>query len=268
MLRAVRCLPSCALLRPAASANGETATTRSGKRSQSRKAPRGRTTTSPAIERGLSSSVRQTAAAAAAATTADESESSTHLRGMSVLSRYRALLLDNSYKPVGVANWQRAICLDLMDKADVLEYYEQSVRSVQLEYFLPAVLRVRRKCNSPRHSQLVTLNRANIMLRDRYACQYCGSNRELTIDHVVAQSKGGGNTWTNLVACCAACNSKKGDKSLEQLRWKLRQQPKEPSMHEMEFVLSMLLGSTSHDSLPTEWQAYIVPFRKKKRSNV
>jgi 5-methylcytosine-specific restriction endonuclease McrA len=72
----------------------------------------------------------------------------------------------------------------------------------------------------------VTLNRANIMLRDRYACQYCGSNRELTIDHVVAQSKGGGNTWTNLVACCAACNSKKGDKSLEQLRWKLRQQPK------------------------------------------
>jgi hypothetical protein len=40
------------------------------------------------------------------------------------------------------------------------------------------------------------------------------------------QSKGGGNTWTNLVACCSACNSKKGDKSLEQLRWKLRQQPK------------------------------------------
>ncbi|EFN55944.1 hypothetical protein CHLNCDRAFT_13740, partial [Chlorella variabilis] len=138
----------------------------------------------------------------------------------------RALLLDSTYRPVGVANWQRAICLDLMDKADVLEYYEQSVRSVQLEYFLPAVLRVRRHRGTSRHTQVVTLNRANVMLRDRYSCQYCGSSRELTIDHVVPQSKGGGNTWSNLVACCASCNSKKGDKSLEQLRWKLRQQPK------------------------------------------
>lgn len=231
-----------------------------------------------------------------------------------------------------------------MDKADVLEYYEQSVRSVQLEYFLPAVLRVRRHRGTSRHTQVVTLNRANVMLRDRYSCQYCGSSRELTIDHVVPQvgsgqgggaagvaawtwcgcmcwcltpvpgrhlvalysklaaempaclpaypavrpavpqSKGGGNTWSNLVACCASCNSKKGDKSLEQLRWKLRQQPKvglglggwkavafgaacsggkfgrvllpaqEPSMHEMEFVLSMLLGSTNQDLLPPEWQ--------------
>lgn len=185
--------------------------------------------------------------------------------GLSVLNRYRALLLDSTYRPVGVANWQRAICLDLMDKADVLEYYDESVRSVKWEYFLPAVLRVRRHRTNTTQFTGVTLNRNNIMLRDRYSCQYCGSSRELTIDHVVPQSKGGGNTWENLVACCTTCNGKKGDKSLEQLRWKLRHQPKEPSMHEMEFMMSALLGTGNHDSLPQEWQAYIVPFTRKKK---
>lgn len=49
------------------------------------------------------------------------------------------------------------------------------------------MLRVRRHRSLPRHTQAVTLNRANLMLRDRYSCQYCGSSRELTIDHVVPQ---------------------------------------------------------------------------------
>lgn len=194
-----------------------------------------------------------------------QQEQHTHLR---MLSRYRALLLDATYRPVGVANWQRAICLDLMEKAEVLEYYEDaSVRSTQLEYFLPAVLRVRR--HRPTHSKplRVTLNRANILLRDQYSCQYCGSPRNLTIDHVKAQSKGGGNNWENLVACCTTCNSRKGDKSLEQLRWKLRQTPKEPSPHEMEFLLANALGSAvTPDSMPREWSNYILPFARKKKA--
>ena len=67
------------------------------------------------------------------------------------------------------------------------------------------------------------------------------------------------------VACCTVCNSKKGDKSLEQLRWKLRQAPKEPSTHEMEFLLSSLVGAASQDALPPEWQAYILPCNRKKK---
>lgn len=30
--------------------------------------------------------------------------------------RCRALVLDSSYRPIDVVNWQRAICLDLFDK--------------------------------------------------------------------------------------------------------------------------------------------------------
>jgi 5-methylcytosine-specific restriction endonuclease McrA len=93
-----------------------------------------------------------------------------------------------------------------MDKADVLEYYEQRVRSVQLEYYLPAVLRVRRHRSAPRRAATVTLNRANIMLRDRYQCQYCGSSRDLTIDHVVAQvGRTPGWAWRPPAAAARCC---------------------------------------------------------------
>ena len=77
---------------------------------------------------------------------------------------------------------RRAVCLDLADKADVLEYYSEdvTVRSVREEFYLPAVLRVRTHRSKAQHS-VVSLSRTNILLRDRYQCQYCGSGRELTI---------------------------------------------------------------------------------------
>ena len=83
---------------------------------------------------------------------------------------------------------------------------------------------------------------------------------------VVPQSKGGLNTWENLVACCSPCNGRKGNKSLSELRWKLRQVPKEPSPHALEFMLGMLLGTLDQSALPAEWQAYIVPFTRSSSS--
>lgn len=77
---------------------------------------------------------------------------------------------------------RRAVCLDLADKADVLEYYSEdvTVRSVREEFYLPAVLRVRTHRSKAQHT-VVSLSRSNILLRDRYQCQYCGSGRDLTI---------------------------------------------------------------------------------------
>ncbi len=52
-------------------------------------------------------------------------------------------------------------------------------------------------------------NRA-LFARDGNTCQYCGkslSPRHLTRDHVIPLSRGGRNTWTNVVACCFNCNS-------------------------------------------------------------
>lgn len=113
-------------------------------------------------------------AAAAATTAAPAAESWASVpahRALQVLSRYRALVLDSAYRPVEVVNWQRAICMDLLQKADVLEYYEATVSSVSEQFFLPAVMRTRRYHPTSRHAR-VALNRRNILLRDKLCCQY------------------------------------------------------------------------------------------------
>ncbi len=48
-------------------------------------------------------------------------------------------------------------------------------------------------------------------------CRYCGASRDLTIDHVIPQSKGGQNTWNNLVTACMKCNQRKGHATLQQV---------------------------------------------------
>ncbi len=58
-------------------------------------------------------------------------------------------------------------------------------------------------------------NRKNVLLRDRYCCQYCGKkfkSEELTYDHLIPKSKGGKTEWTNILMACEGCNGKKGNK--------------------------------------------------------
>jgi len=68
--------------------------------------------------------------------------------------------------------------------------------------------------------------------RDQGVCQYTGrklTKDQSTIDHVVPRSKGGEDTWTNLVLCDKSLNSKKGNKLNSELGLKLKRDPFEPS---------------------------------------
>jgi hypothetical protein len=80
-----------------------------------------------------------------------------------------------------------------------------------------AVPQVIRLLNFDRHSKMrVPLSRRNIYLRDGNVCQYCGKKfptSELSLDHVMPRSRGGGSTWTNLVCACTDCNARKGAKT-------------------------------------------------------
>ncbi|MEM6853526.1 MAG: HNH endonuclease, partial [Planctomycetota bacterium] len=79
--------------------------------------------------------------------------------------------------------------------------------------------------------QGVKLNRRNIFARDHNRCQYCGqvfSTNELSLDHVIPRSQGGGATWENLVCCCVGCNSKKGGRTPAQARMPLIRKPVKP----------------------------------------
>lgn len=78
----------------------------------------------------------------------------------------------------------------------------------------------------------VVFSRKNLFKRDKYTCQYCGKQpgpEELTIDHVMPKSRGGGSTWENCVLACIECNKRKANRTPEEAGMKLRKTPKKPS---------------------------------------
>ncbi|MDQ1256132.1 MAG: hypothetical protein QG656_728 [Candidatus Hydrogenedentes bacterium] len=78
----------------------------------------------------------------------------------------------------------------------------------------------------------VRFSRRNIFERDKNACQYCGkrlAKSDLTIDHVVPRSRGGRDTWDNLVLACVACNVKKGNRTPDEAYMPLIRKPAKPA---------------------------------------
>jgi len=49
------------------------------------------------------------------------------------------------------------------------------------------------------------------------ACCYCGSQMDLTLDHLIPKFKGGANSADNLIVACRPCNSSK--RALDLLEW-------------------------------------------------
>ena len=67
------------------------------------------------------------------------------------------------------------------------------------------------------------------------------------------------NTWTNLVTACSACNTRKADRLLSELKsMKLLSTPKEPSPFDLTMQHAMLgLGHGHLDEIPEEWSNYL-----------
>lgn len=124
------------------------------------------------------------------------------------------LLLNVSYEPLRVCDWRKAVLLLLKEKAVLIG-----------EKILKLVYYVKVGFNKTKFSP----TKRRIFERDRHTCQYCGSKKDLTLDHVVPKSKGGDNSWTNLVTACYICNNTKGNRLLEHTDLKLSRQPKEPT---------------------------------------
>ncbi len=69
------------------------------------------------------------------------------------------------------------------------------------------------------------------MFRDAHTCQYCGKRpplRELNIDHILPRSRGGEDSWENLVTACRVCNLRKGWKTPEEANMHLARRPFRP----------------------------------------
>jgi len=125
------------------------------------------------------------------------------------------------------------------------------VRTVRFEIAVPRIVRLLGYDRLP--SQLVKLNRRNLFARDRNQCQYCGHHfptSELSIDHVLPRTQGGGDTWENLVCACVKCNAKKGGRTPTQARMALIRQPVRPKRNPL---VTLRLGSEKYAS----WRAFL-----------
>jgi 5-methylcytosine-specific restriction endonuclease McrA len=142
--------------------------------------------------------------------------------------------LNASYEPINFTQWKRAVVLLLKEKAQIL-----SSRVIRLIDYVKIPLN-RIMIQKP--------TRALIYQRDDHTCQYCGSQKKLTVDHVIPRSRGGQDTWENMVVACSPCNVKKGNTLLEQTGMKLKRVPKA-----MENKITLKLNKSN----VTEWKSYI-----------
>jgi 5-methylcytosine-specific restriction endonuclease McrA len=143
------------------------------------------------------------------------------------------LVLNASYEPLKIVDWQRAIVLWAQQKVEVVAEHDREIRSAGgFVMRLPSVVRLLRFVRARVSRDYVPFTRANIYARDGYACQYCGQefpSEELTFDHVVPESRGGRRDWTNIATACVACNKRKGARTPEEAGMALVRQPRKPA---------------------------------------
>ena len=158
------------------------------------------------------------------------------------------LVLNQDYQPLSICSVQRSVKLLFLEKAELLhDDPDKVIRTVDDEYSYPSVIRLRRYINLP-YAKIV-LSRRNIMKRDRHTCQYCGTKSDLTLDHVLPRSRGGEDSWENLVTACNQCNVKKGNRTPDEASMPLDVDPYRP-VH-ITFFQNLLGGVQDH------WKPYL-----------
>jgi 5-methylcytosine-specific restriction endonuclease McrA len=120
-------------------------------------------------------------------------------------------------------SFRRALVLVLAGKATVVEIGDHPVIGQAMSLPRPTVILLGRYVRVP-NGRSVPVSRRGVLRRDSHRCAYCGLHAG-TIDHVMPRSRGGRDSWENLVACCVRCNNAKGDRTPEEKGWVLRYRP-------------------------------------------
>lgn len=139
-----------------------------------------------------------------------------------------------SYFPLSLWPWQEAVKAIFRDSVTVISEYDRTVNSPNMEMKLPSVLALKEYVHMDRKP---AFTRFNVFLRDRWTCQYCTDEfktHDLTFDHVIPRSRGGGTSWENIVAACRPCNTRKGSKMPQEVDMFPFQEPRQPSIAELQ----------------------------------
>lgn len=151
------------------------------------------------------------------------------------------LVLNASYEPINVCAARRAIVLIIKGVASAEEFGDKTIHSSAHSLDMPSVIRLLEYRRIPQQTR--ALSRKNILMRDRYTCQYCGASgsaANLTLDHVIPRSRGGGSSWENLATCCHPCNNKKGNRTPEEAGMKLARAPRPFTLHTSRHLMRLL----------------------------
>lgn len=155
-----------------------------------------------------------------------------------------------SYYPLSLWSWQDTLKAVFLDRVNIVSEYETKVHSPTTAISLPSVVSLKNYVKPP---QYPAFTRFNVFLRDGFTCQYCGSDQDLTFDHVVPRRVGGQTTWENVVAACSPCNLKKGGRLCKEASMFPKQKPRQPTVYELHDSGRRFPPNFLHES----WQDYL-----------
>ena len=168
----------------------------------------------------------------------------------------KVLTLSNTYEPLGLIPWEKAITLVYSGKVKILSEYTEEIRSPSTRMRIPSVVVFH---NSRRNRvKSVRFSRKNVWIRDEGRCQYCANHvsiNDFTLDHVLPKTRGGKTSWTNVVTCCVSCNQRKGDKPLATCGLKLLKPVVKPAIlpyiHDVEYYFNF------DSKMPESWRFWL-----------
>ena len=131
----------------------------------------------------------------------------------------------------------------------MIERSDWDLHSATATMSRPMVIRLVSYVRIPRDTHRRKITRRAVFARDDWTCQYCGSRSNLTVDHVIPRSKGGPSSWENIVASCAPCNRRKGDRTPAQANMHPHHAPRTP--HAEIFI------RVSSPTIPAAGKAYL-----------
>jgi 5-methylcytosine-specific restriction endonuclease McrA len=141
----------------------------------------------------------------------------------------KAKVVDEHYSVRNLNQWVEYSSLLSQTPSEAIKY-EGRISSPSISIYIPRVIKIDSIAGIDL-IKTVRYSRHNVYKRDKNQCQYCGQYCKKTIktlDHVHPKSKGGKNTWENVVTSCKHCNGEKGSQTLDQLGWELRKKPTAP----------------------------------------
>jgi 5-methylcytosine-specific restriction endonuclease McrA len=154
------------------------------------------------------------------------------------------LRLDVTGFPVGWMPWEEAVCLYVKDQVAweigerqfVIHGGTSRTSGVRSSITINSIIAIHGNRHGAKQPFVVPhLTNRELFRRDRQMCMYCGvtfPDGELTRDHIIPRSQGGKDRWTNVVACCRRCNTKKGGRTPEEANVHLLAVPFVPNQPE------------------------------------